>query len=108
VLTSNRDTYKTKQKPSTPKIKVCAWALATTVTLTNRTTNGDNPHAVQVFQPGALAIAENFAGINNAATARQNLGLGNVATRNKSTAVGTADAGDDSRFTDAEFSIESV
>jgi hypothetical protein len=74
---------------------------ATTVDLNNHATNGDNPHAVSTAQIGALAIAENFADLNDAAVCRANLGLGNVATRNIGQAANTAAAGNDSRFTDA-------
>lgn len=46
----------------------------------------------------ALLKANNLSDLNNAGTARANLGLGNAAVRSVGTTAGTVAAGDDSRF----------
>ena len=51
-----------------------------------------------VTNDAQLKIASNLADLDNAATARSSLGLGNSATLNVGTTAGTVAAGDDSRF----------
>lgn len=51
---------------------------------------------------GSLAIANNLSDLNNAATARTNLGLGGSAILNVGTIASTVAAGNDSRITGAE------
>lgn len=58
--------------------------------------------AAATFDPSAyLSKAGDLAGLASAATARNNLGLGDAATRNVGTAAGTVAAGDDSRIENA-------
>lgn len=54
--------------------------LATASDLTSHTGNTSNPHSVTATQTSALAIANNLSDLNNAGTARTNLGLGSLAT----------------------------
>lgn len=51
-----------------------------------------------VTNDAQLKIASNLSDLQNAATARTNLGLGDSATKNTGTTAGTVAAGDDSRF----------
>ena len=69
------------------------WLIHLKTAVNNHATDGDNPHAVSAAQAGALAIAENFADLNDATVCRANLGLGNVATRNIGQAANTVAAG---------------
>jgi len=55
-----------------------------------------------------LAIASNLSDLNNAGTARTNLGLGGAATLNVGTTSGTVAAGDDSRFSNAATALTAV
>ena len=53
-----------------------------------------------VTNDAQLKIASNLADLDNAATARSSLGLGNSATLNVGTTAGTVAAGDDARLSD--------
>lgn len=54
-----------------------------------------------VTNDAQLKIASNLADLDNATTARSNLGLGNSATLDVGTTAGTVAAGDDARLSDA-------
>lgn len=49
-------------------------------------------------QAAAVALVDDLSGVTNAATARDNLGLGDAATLDVGTAAGTVAAGDDARI----------
>ncbi|MFG3349512.1 hypothetical protein ACGF1Z_31195 [Streptomyces sp. NPDC048018] len=62
-------------------------------------TEASDPHGDRAWTAGAfLARANNLSDLISAAAARLALGLGNAATRNVGTTIGTVAAGDDSRF----------
>lgn len=70
--------------------------MATDAELAAHTGNTSNPHSVTAAQAGALAIAQNLADLNSAATARTNLAVPGLADANTFTAnqtITSTDAG---------------
>ncbi|WP_428956243.1 hypothetical protein [Streptomyces sp. cg35] len=60
-----------------------------------------DPHGDRAYADGKLAKTSNLSDLQSATTARNNLGLGDAATRSVGTTSGTVAAGNDSRLNDA-------
>ena len=65
------------------------------------TSDFDAAGAASAVQSASLQKSSNLSDLSNAATARDNLGLGDSAPLDVGTTAGSVAAGDDSRFTDA-------